>query len=154
MGRLSTITKEAVDAIVEATLACLSFEASCGRSGHSRTTVSGWLTEGERLANEKRKLTKSEALCVQLFTRMTEARAKAQLDLVQSIRDASKGAIRGDWRAAAFILERRWPREWSQKVIDAVDEELRRALDVLKEGLGPEEFTRVRRLLVRAAREK
>jgi len=153
-GRPRTITKEAVDKIVQGTLDCLAFEAACGSAGCQRMTVSNWLADGEELAKAGRDLTEQEALCVQLVGRMADARAKAQADLINAIKDASKGGMRGDWRAAAFILERRWPRDWSQKTIDAVDEELNRALEILKDGLTKEEWTRVRRLLTRAARER
>jgi hypothetical protein len=47
-----------------------------------------------------------------------------------------------DWRAHAFILERRYPKEWGQKIQFEVKRELERVFAVAEEILPEEQFLR------------
>lgn len=152
--RQRMITREQVEAIVAATKACLSMEGACGRAGRPRCTVLGWIGDGRRLAemDEPGELTPQQELCLELYERMAAARADVEEELVTAIREAVGGVRGGDWMAAKFILERRWQQEWSQRVMEGIEEGFKQALDLLKERLTPEEWTRVRRALARDAR--
>ena len=65
-----------------------------------------------------------------------QAEAEAQQSHVQSI------ASSGDWRAHAFILERRFPEEWGQKIQFEVKRELEKVFAVAEEILPEEQFLR------------
>ena len=151
------ITAEAVERIVAATRDGLPLSAAGAKARRPRSTVRGWLDAGRRLLEEGREpgeLDQLDQLCLDLYTRWSAAQADLQAELVQVIKEASKKGARGDWRAASFILERRFQRDWCLKVAEGVADELSRALELLREGLTPEEFSRVRRILARSTRQR
>lgn len=70
------------------------------------------------------------------LTGLDKAEAQAEKTLVQTI------SASADWRAAAFLLERRWPDEWSQKIQLEVKKEVEHVLDVAERALPQEHFER------------
>ena len=68
---------------------------------------------------------------------MEQAEASAENALVTKL-----GAAK-DWRAAAFILERRYPEEWGQKIQVEVQKELEKVFTVAEEILTEEQFIRL-----------
>lgn len=67
---------------------------------------------------------------------LEQAEAKAESNLVKSI------ALTKDWRAAAFILERRYPEQWGQKIQVEVKRELEKVFTVAEEVLTDEQFVK------------
>jgi transposase len=67
---------------------------------------------------------------------LDKAEAQAEKTLVQTI------SASADWRAAAFLLERRWPDEWSQRIQLEVKKEVEHVLDVAERALPQEHFER------------
>jgi hypothetical protein len=76
--------------------------ASCARAGVAKSTVAEWVLRGER----------GEEPFAEFSARWAQARARAQAVLVGNIRDA---AAAGDWRAAAWALERANPEEYPRE---------------------------------------
>jgi len=74
----------------------MSIQAACALSGISRATYYMWLDKDEEWAEE-----------VEFAKRFAEP--------VLLSRIKSCAAERGEWRAYAWILERRWPQEWGPK---------------------------------------
>ncbi len=74
----------------------MSIQAACALSGISRATYYMWMEKDEEWAEE-----------VEFAKRFAEP--------VLLSRIKSCAAERGEWRAYAWILERRWPQEWGPK---------------------------------------
>ena len=68
---------------------------------------------------------------------LDKAEAGAESALVKTI-----GASR-DWRAAAFLLERRWPEQWAQRIQIEVKREVEHILDVAERTIPQEQFERL-----------
>lgn len=74
----------------------MSIRAACNLSMVSKTTYYRWLEEDEEWAKE-----------------VEHANSFAEPVLLSKIKSCA--AERGEWRAYAWILERRWPQEWGPK---------------------------------------
>lgn len=79
-------------------------------------TLRAWLKRGSeelsRMVEEGRDTpAPAEALYVRLLAVHRQAGALSQAKAVQTIKDAAQT----DWQAAAWLLERRWPRAWSAR---------------------------------------
>ena len=74
----------------------MSIQAACALSGISRPTYYMWLKDDEEWAEE-----------------VEHAKRFAEPVLLSKIKSCA--AERGEWRAYAWILERRWPNEWGPK---------------------------------------
>src|SRR4029453_3632109 len=73
--------------------------------GFHPDTLKGWLTRG---AKDPTGLTPEGGLWARIAAAMAEAEA---IDVARMNRAAAK-----DWRAASWLLERRWPERWSLKL--------------------------------------
>ncbi len=136
-GRPSEFTAEVEKAILDALAAGASVRSACEAAGVGPTTFYRWLSEGAADgAPEHFRV---------LRERTTRARAQARVAYAAVIRRA---ANEGDWKAAAWFLERSEPEEWALKrrlehsgpgglairhetVPDYSDPEVREAADVL-----------------------
>jgi transposase len=78
-------------------------------TGVHRSTIYSWVERGE--ADVDAGLDTIHARFAQAFTK---AQAEAQVLLVGMVRAA---AVRGDWRAAVWMLERRFPEQWGRKAV-------------------------------------
>ena len=157
-GPEPSITQEDIDTI------CLHLakgnyrETAYALVGRQKQVVRSWCRRGvrERAAGV-------DSLCARFVSAMEEAEAHAEEDLVGKIREAGtedfeksngeKGITmeRFDWKASAWILERRGQKNWGVKkqiqitLSDAVD----RLLTVAEEVLSAEDFERLRDALER-----
>ena len=88
------------DAVREELLAnlreAMSIKAACALSGVGKSTFYEWLSDDEVFADE-----------VEAAKRFSEA--------VMISRIKALGEEKGDWRSYAWLLERRFPEEWSAK---------------------------------------
>ena len=95
MGRPSK--KEAVREQLLANLReAMSVRAACALSGVGKSTFYGWVNDDEEFADD-----------VEAAKRFSEA--------VMISRIKALGEEKGDWRSYAWLLERRFPDEWSAK---------------------------------------
>jgi len=97
MGRRAKFTPERRQAFLDAFRNGVTVETAAAVAGVHRATVYRWQAEGEQ-ASSSPKHAFSKA--------MLRAWGERQVALVQTIRRAAEAEEGGDWRAAAFILER------------------------------------------------
>ncbi len=88
-----------IQALVEAIETGLSIESACKLVGIHRSTFYEWRERPE------------------ISSQIDRALAVAEAALLGSIREAG----RGDWRASAWILERRYPESWSRRDTSRVE---------------------------------
>lgn len=153
-GPKAGTTQANVDAFVKGIEDGLSTTGAAGMAGVPRTTMLQWIARGEKLELEldgKSPRDPVDALQVELAQRIRTAAAKIERELVITIRGAARGAMKGDWRAASWILERRYPREWCRLIGEAKREAVDIMLETLRELLSEAEYERVRRSLARAS---
>lgn len=74
----------------------MSIQAACAQSGISRRTYYVWLEDDEEWTEE-----------------VEHAKRFAEPIWLENIKSCA--AERGDWKAFAWMLERRWPQEWGPK---------------------------------------
>lgn len=101
-----------VERLVEAAAACCSPEEAAALAGIGRSTYFAWLARG-RQAREARdsgaEVLATETPFLDLLDHITRARAEQAIHAVAAIHAA---ADRGQWRAAAWFLERSYPERW------------------------------------------
>ena len=102
MARPTKLTPESQEAIVVGINAGLTFRLSCARAGVNPATFYRWLEKGET-ANVRRYSEFCDAV--------SRAKADSDLRLVSQITLQAPT----DWRAAAFMLERRFPDDYGKR---------------------------------------
>ncbi len=101
-GAPTKCTPETMD-ILCAAMESLGFVgAACARAGVARSTVDEWALRGKA----------GEEPFATFAARWAQARARANATLLEQVRGASAG---GDWRAAAWLLERAHPDEYPRE---------------------------------------
>ncbi|MDO8307001.1 MAG: hypothetical protein Q7V58_01415 [Actinomycetota bacterium] len=103
---------EVVKRLLEATAALLAPDVVADYAGVGRSTYFGWLSRGreaEEARNDGHEVAASEQPFLDFLDRLTVVRATAE---VNALREIEQAAHRGNWRAAAWILERRYPERW------------------------------------------
>ena len=101
-GRPTKLTPEVQEVIVDGINAGLTFGLTCARAGVTYATFYNWLEKGEAA--------KSGAL-MEFFDAVERAKADSALRLVSQITLQAPT----DWRAAAFMLERRFPDDYGKR---------------------------------------
>lgn len=114
----------------------LPYKTACQLAGISDATLYEVLRRGR--GQDSRKCTPEIAEFTRQFEQLT---AISHRTLYNQIKDAAKD----DWRAGAWILERRFPESWgtTRKIEVQVAKELEKSLDVLERKLAPEVFEQV-----------
>lgn len=81
-------------------------------SGISRSTFHSWMARGRqaRDAAERDELSAAEEPFLDFLDAVERALTVPEMRAVTVIQDS---AAKGSWRAAAWLLERRWPERWS-----------------------------------------
>lgn len=140
------LTTELHEAIVSAIENGCYTSVAVEAAGLDESTYYKWLKRGEAEldrveVDSRRSVKKSEEPFVQLFQSVTCARGASEANLVKAVRDASVA----DWRAATWLLERRFSERWAnvQKIEVAVEREMDALFGMLEENLAPEEFRKV-----------
>ncbi len=100
--RPTTPTPELVEAICARVRIGVPVEAAAASLGVMPATLAAW--------NERGKRQEAPGACRELLQAVARAEAACQLHLVALLQRHA----RNDWRAAAWLLERRWPDEWGQ----------------------------------------
>ena len=101
-GRKTKLTPEVQEIIVDGINAGLTLVLTCARAGVTYVTFYRWLEKGEA-AN-------SGVFC-EFFNAVSRAKADSALRLVSQITLQAPT----DWRAAAFLLERRFPDDYGKR---------------------------------------
>lgn len=146
-GRRPILEDEEVrDALVQSLQAGNTISDSVAAIGISESSFFSWQARGrkelERLdAGEKPK--KAEAPYVDFL----ESIKKAQFEGKQRLVTIISNAALDQWTAAAWLLERKFPREYAQRVQHTIETELDAALERLKVGLTPKEYNRALRCI-------
>lgn len=108
-------------------------EPSCAFAGVPYTTVRRWMNRGENATSGEYR---------DFYLAVTNAIAQAEIASAADIKLAGRG---GDWRASAWLLERRHPDRWSntQRVKIEVEKELEQTLTKLQTKLPDEIFSQI-----------
>ena len=102
-GRPSLFNEERAEKILKALKQGMPYKQAAAYGGVSYDTLNRWRRKGEDGDSEE---------LSQFCNAMREAEGEAVFKLVEDIkRNASK---KNDWKAAAWILERRHPKEWGR----------------------------------------
>ena len=108
------LTVALIDSISRAVAAGAPVATASRYVGIDQSTLYRWLRDGDTKGKRyelHRKLKRS----------LMEAREKAQMSLIADVRSSARDVRdsdgnfvrRGDWRAAAWLLSRRWPDQWA-----------------------------------------
>ena len=107
IGRPPKINREIIDRIATSVRAGNYLEVAAAYAGINKGTLSEWLRKGARDREEKRRTLHGE-----LSDAVSKALAEAE---VRDVTVIAKAAKEGDWRAAAWRLERKNHRRWGKK---------------------------------------
>jgi len=150
------LTPERQEIIVGALEAGNHDEVAAQAAGIGKASFYNWLKRGqaelERVeAAPNAKVRHSEQPFVDFLDAITRARAKAEPAMVSRIRELGER----DWRALAWMLERRFSGRWAnrQRLEILVEREFEAMLEFLEENLEPEEFRKVVGLLASVGAE-
>lgn len=107
-GRPSKLTPKLAKTILEAIANGSHFHPACAAAGIAGSTATNWIERGRQHISEG---IRSDYA---LFTEaLMQAAAKGEAAIVSEIREHN----RQDWRAGAFLLERRHPDRWGKKEV-------------------------------------
>lgn len=111
-SRPTKFTRETVDRLLEAVRAGLPYHLAAEAAGISYDTFNEW--HQGRFPRGADKALKSE-----FSDALTRAKGESALTLMQIIRTAAPE----DWRAAAWILERRFPKDFGKQLVELTGED-------------------------------
>ena len=105
MGRHTKLTETVKQTIIDNIEHGLNYESACLGANVSYSTFREWMrrgtdSDGNRQSNE---------LYAAFAEDVNRAVVQSEINLIKSINEAAKT----DWKAAAWILERRFPQHWS-----------------------------------------
>ena len=101
-GRKTKLTPEVQEIIVDGINAGLTLGLTCARAGVARSTFYDWLEKGEAAKS---------GVLMEFSDTVSRARADSAMRLVSQITLQAPT----DWRAAAFLLERRFPDDYGKR---------------------------------------
>lgn len=100
------LTPEAIEKISHAIRLGATYDLAASYAGISRVTLWGWLKKGEKANSGKFK---------ELYDAVNEAEGKAAIGWLAKIEQAAND---GNWAAAAWKLERRYPNDYGRQRLD------------------------------------
>lgn len=131
MGRPTKFTDETTKKIIEAISVGATYEHACAYAGVSYVSFNAWMKKGEAAPSGQ---------FLEFFKSIKEAEAKAVLKWSALI---DKAATNGEWQAAAWKLERRYPNIYGKRVHEhqhdfskMTDEQLRNYINTSLAELG------------------
>jgi hypothetical protein len=137
VGRPSRLTPETSEKILTLVRMGNYRETACAAAGIESRTMRVWLQRGA----------KGEKPYAEFARKMDEAEAGAEARHVMTLATAS----RVDWRAAAWILSRKYHDRWGDRVQVELQDRLGDILDAVTDVLGAEEAARVLEEVTRRA---
>jgi transposase len=138
-GRPSKLTAAVQAAIVKALRQGNYIEAAAGIAGVTKQVVYDWMRAGAQGKAPK-------------YVKFLDAVKKAQADAETRHVGRITKAAEKQWQASAWMLERKFPDRWGQRIKVEVERQMNRLLDILRDGLPPETYEHVLALL-ESARE-
>lgn len=136
-GRPTSLTPEVQAIIIEALRRGNYRDTAAKLAGVTRQTLWNWEQRGEA----------GEAPYAVFFDAIQTAEAEAEDELLSEVRGASPAStgVHGAdvWQARAWVMERRWPKRWAQRVRQAVTEELDAFTDRLQRRLDDATYRKV-----------
>ena len=142
----SKLNDEAQKSIVGAIEAGCYAKVAAEAAGITEACYYAWLkrgqTELDRVAEGSgRKIKEAERPYVEFLESVTRAQGTGEVSAVQTIEKAAKA---GDWKAAAWMLERRFSARWAntQRLEVMLEKEMDAVLGVLEAALEPDDFRR------------
>lgn len=103
VGRPSVFTEPIKKVLLESVQAGQSFAQACRRARIDPSTLSHWAAEVDEIGEKSKYF--------QFINDLMQAEATGQLALILTVKSATKA----DWKAAAWLLERKWPDEYGRK---------------------------------------
>lgn len=136
MARPTKLTPETQEKIITAIEQGATYELAAQYGGVSYDTFNNWMNraraETTRLENPRTKEDVDEAPYVQFFNAVKEAEGRAAVKWLIKI---EKAASDGNWQAAAWKLERRYPKEYGRTVHEhKIDDWRSQAIEDIKAG--------------------
>lgn len=122
-GRKTKLTPERQAQIINAVRAGAYIETAAAAAGINKETLYAWLKRGNQEPN---------GIYAAFVEAMHEATAQAE---IRDVLTLSKAAADGDWRAAAWRLERKFPKRWgtvNRTEISGLDGKPIQTIDVTK----------------------
>jgi hypothetical protein len=131
-GRPTKLSDDVKNLLLSAIAAGNHLEPACNLAGIDYSTFRNWMRKGEQV---------SKGEYFDFFQEVTRAIAQAEAVLLGRVKRASEE----DWRAATWILERRYSDRWSnkQRIQIELEKELEKTLQHLEGELPPEIFEQV-----------
>ena len=108
IGRPPKLTAEMIEQYCDLLIQGQTISRAAVLTGISESTIYRWLALGKRDG--------AEPIYIELVERVTEATECSEFELIQRIRKA--GDKPENWRATAWMLERRFPEKYGKKSSD------------------------------------
>lgn len=109
-GRPTKLTKDITTNLLAALAHGCYVETACHVAGIHRDTFYGWMERAREAKDKGGKLTAAEGRLVEFSDSVKRTLASAELKDLRNIRLAAEG----QWQAAAWRLERRYPERWGR----------------------------------------
>ncbi|HEY9772126.1 MAG TPA: hypothetical protein V6C71_27080 [Coleofasciculaceae cyanobacterium] len=125
MGRQTKLTETVKQTIIDNIEQGLNYESACLGANVSYSTFREWMRRGTDTDSNRQ----SNELYAEFAEDVNRAVATSEINLIRSINQAAKT----DWKAAAWILERRFPQHWSnsRKIKQEADKKVQQLLSNL-----------------------
>lgn len=115
-GRPLSLDPHTANAIVAILERGLPICDACEAAGIGETTFHRWMRRGKS-ADRKKTRTREETEFWQFWRAVNSARAKGKVQLLDVLQRAATRAEDPDWKAAAWMLERMYPKQFGRKYI-------------------------------------
>lgn len=130
MGTPTKLNERTLKAFTGALLKGNHYSTACAYAGINYHTFRNWMHRGEAAQS---------GIYFNFFTSVKKALAQAEINSVSKIKQAEDD----DWKAAAWMLERRHPERWAntRRIKVEVEKELDKALEFLEAKMSPDAYT-------------
>jgi len=117
-GRPSLFNQERADKILKALKQGMPYKQAAAYGGVSYDTLNRWRKKGENGDSEE---------LSEFCNAMREAEGEAVYKLLSTIKRSAM--FKNDWKAAAWILERRHPKEWGRSAVHPEDNTMKSLME-------------------------
>lgn len=114
-------------------------------AGIAESTFYNWIRRGTELKEGDKKVTRNNRLYLEFLEEIKRVEAEAEMSMLSRINQSGNN----DWKALAWILERRHPNRWANtqrievQVERRVEDELNQMFDMLRASLPTDTYTDV-----------
>jgi transposase len=144
MARPTKLTPEIQAKILGYVKAGNFLQTACLASGIDVRTLRNWVAKGRgNDGTNGRARVAPVPVYAAFLAELEMAEAEAEVAFVAVLNRAALGEVKGDWKAKAFLAERRLAKRWGQKVRLQVDSAISEFMQHLKARLDPDTFQRV-----------